>query len=280
MPRKSKSKFVNSQDYLMESEDEAIRLDIKTDPLALRRQAIWCGIQPGMRILDVCCGAGKTTALLHEMVQPGGSIVGVDFSEARILHAQEHYGGKDGIEFYLQDIRNSMYWLGEFDLVWVRFVLEYYLEGALEIVKNLIKSVKPGGYLCLIDLDYNCLSHYELPSKMAELLPKIMALSADRFNFDTFVGRKLYSFLYDSGLVNIEMNLEAHHLIYGPLKETDIFNWTKKMEIAAKKANYLFSEYEGGCSAFLSDFERFFLDPRRFTYTPLLLCKGTRPLPG
>jgi SAM-dependent methyltransferase len=264
----------------MEGEGETIRLDMKTDSIAVRRQALWCGVKPGMRILDAGCGSGKTTMIIREMIQPGGKIVGVDYSEDRVTFAEKKYGGRDGIEFYTQDIRNSMEWLGQFDLVWVRFVLEYYWKGSLDIVKNLIKSVKPGGYLCLIDLDYNCLSHYELPSKMAELLPKIMALSAERFNFDSFVGRKLYSFLYDSGFETIEMNLEAHHLIYGQVKGTDIFNWTKKMEIAAKKASHLFNEYEGGCSAYLSDFERFFLDPRRFTYTPLLLCRGVRPLVG
>ena len=280
MPKNSKSDFANSQDYFMESEDEAIRLEVKTDPAALRRQALWCGVKPGMRVLDAGCGAGKTTALLHEMIQPGGSIVGIDFSDARIAYAQKHYGGKKDIEFCRQNLHESMEGLGEFDLIWVRFVLEYFRREALDIVRKLKNGLKPGGTLCLIDLDYNCLNHYELPSKIAELLPKMMALSDEKYNFDTFVGRKLYSFLYDNGLENIEMNLEAHHLIYGQAKEADIFNWTKKVEMAAKKVNYLFDEYDGGYSAFVSDFERFFLDPRRFTYTPMLLCKGIKSSSG
>src|SRR5450759_4964260 len=125
--------FSSSKSYLMESEDETVRLDVKTDPAALRRQALWCGVKPGMRILDVCCGPGKTTALLHEMIQPGGNIVGIDFSEARLEYAKEHYGGKNGVEFYRQDLRESMEKFGQFDLVWVRFVLEYYRVEALDI---------------------------------------------------------------------------------------------------------------------------------------------------
>lgn len=266
----------NSQ-YIMESEEESIRLDIKTDPEALRRQALWCGVGPGMRVLDAGCGSGKTTMLIHEMIQPDGHIAGVDYSQDRIAFAEKNYGGKDGIKFYLRDIRNSLDDLGQFDLVWVRFVLEYYSEGARKIVNNLIKSVKPGGCICLLDLDYNCLNHYELPPGMLELLTKIMTISAEKFNFDAFAGRKLYSFLYDCGLENIAVNLEAHHLIYGQAREADIFNWTKKMEITAREANSLFTDYAGGCTAFLADFERFFLDPRRFTYTPLILCKGIKP---
>jgi SAM-dependent methyltransferase len=273
-----KSNATNSQEYLMESEEEVIRLEIKTDPVALRRQALWCGIKPGMRVLDVGCGSGKTTALLHEMIQPGGSIAGVDYSVKRIEYAKKNYGGKAGLTYQLQDLRESMEEIGQFDLVWVRFVLEYYRKEAPAIVSNLKKCLKPGGILSLLDLDYNCLNHYGLPPKIDEILPKIMDVLDEEYNFDTFVGRKLYSYLYDSGFENIELNLEAHHLIYGQAKEKDIFNWIKKIEMVPEKVKDIINEYQGGYDAFLIDFKKYFLDPRRFIYTPLLLCKGTRPL--
>ena len=267
-----------SNEYLMESEDEAVRLDVKTDPAALRRQALWCGVKPGMHILDVCCGPGKTTALLHEMIQPGGNIVGFDFSEARITYAKEHYGNKKGIEFQLQDLHQSMEWLGEFDLIWVRFVLEYFRKEALDLVKKLKNCLNPGGYLCLIDLDYNCLNHYGLPEPMAAILPRIMNLIDEQYNFDTFVGRKLYSFLYDSRFENIEVELMAHNLIYGEIKDKDKFNLIKKIEISEKKAEGLIKSYPGGYKQLKADFVKYLADPRRFSYTPLLLCKGKNPL--
>jgi SAM-dependent methyltransferase len=275
--KKSEPNAVNSNQYLMESEEEAIRLELKTDAIALHRQALWCGIKPGMRVLDVGCGPGKTTSLLHELIEPYGSISGIDFSESRIQYARNNYGNKSGIEFYLNDLREPMEDMGQFDFIWVRFVLEYYRREAIEIVRNLKKCVKPGGVLCLLDLDYNCLSHYGLPAEIAEILPKIMNVLDEKYNFDTFAGRKLYSYLYDSGFENIEMNLEAHHLIYGQVKEKDLFNWIKKVEMASMKTKDIFAEYEGSYDAFLADFKKFFLDPRRFIYTPLLMCKGVRP---
>jgi len=276
--KSSAKKSPAANNYLMESEDEAIRLDIKTDPDALRRQALWCGVKPGMRVLDCCCGSGKTTALLHDMIQPHGSIVGIDFSEQRISYAREHYGGKEGITFSLQNLCEPMDALGEFDLIWVRFVLEYFRKEAPDIVRNLKKCLKPGGTLCLIDLDYNCLTHYDIPAPLAATLQAIMA-SLDRHNnFDTYVGRKLYSFLYDSGFQNIEVDLMAHNLFYGEIRETDKYNWTKKMGIAAKKSKTLIEKYPGGQRQFYLDFEKYIGDPRRFSYTPLLLCKGIRSL--
>lgn len=277
MQKKSEPNAVNSNQYLMESEEEATRLDVKTDPLAVRRQALWCGVKPGMRVLDAGCGSGKTTAVIREMIQPGGNIIGVDYAGNRITFAKKNYGNEKGIEFYLQDIRNPMDSLGQFDLILVRFVLEYYRVGALDIVRNLMKYLKPGGHLCLLDLDYNCSTYYEPPKKIADLLPKIMSLIGENYNFDTYAGRKLYSHLYDCGFKRIEMNMEAHHLIYGEAKESDIYNWMKKIEIGSIKADHLFLDYEGGTKEFAADFEKFFLDPRRFIYTPLLMCKGVRP---
>ena len=267
-----------SDEYLMESEDETVRLDVKTDPAAIRRQALWCGVKPGMRILDVCCGSGKTTALLHEMIQPWGNIVGIDFSEARIIYAKEHYGDEKGIEFHLQDLRQSMEWLGEFDLVWVRFVLEYFRKEAPDLVKKIKNCVKPGGHLCLIDLDYNCLNYYELPERIAVILPKIMNFIDEQYNFDTFVGRKLYSFLYDNGFENIEVELMAHNLIYGEIKDKDKFNLVKKIEMSEKKVESIIKLYPGGYKQFKADLIKYLADPRIFTYTPLLLCKGEKPL--
>ena len=36
--------------YLMESDEESLRLDMKTDPRDVESQARWAGIEPGMRV--------------------------------------------------------------------------------------------------------------------------------------------------------------------------------------------------------------------------------------
>ena len=35
----------------------------------------------------------------------------------------------------------------------MRFVLEYYAASSFDIVKNIVEILKPGGIVCLIDLD-------------------------------------------------------------------------------------------------------------------------------
>jgi len=262
--------------YLMENPDENRRLEVKTDPEAVRRQAALCGIKPGMRVLDAGCGIGKTTAILHEMIQPGGSIVGVDFAGDRIRYAEQHYSAGQGISFSLTDLRSSLDELGHFDCIWVRFVLEHYLEGSIDIIKNLSRCLNPEGTLCLLDLDYNCLSHYPVSTEMEQMLQKLIHKMMTKFNFDPYVGRKLYTYLYDLGFHDIRMDLIPHHLIYGELGSSDEFNWIKKVEMASVKAKDLFRDYPGGYEAFFADFNAFFHDPRRFTYTPLMICRGKK----
>jgi ubiquinone/menaquinone biosynthesis C-methylase UbiE len=261
----------------MENLEETIRLEAKTDPEAVRKQGIWCGLRPGLRVLDAGCGSGKVTSILHELIKPDGEIMGIDSSKERINYAKQHYGAGADIGFRVHDVIDPLDGLGTFDLIWVRFLLEYYRVEGPEIVKNLDAILNPGGLLCLLDLDHNCLNHYELPKKLENILFKVVARLEQEYNFDPYSGRKLYAFLYDLGYQSIHLELTAHHLIYGDIKGHDIFNWMKKVQVAAEKAAELFERYPGGHDAFLTDFSEFFLDPRRFTYTPLIMCKGMKP---
>ena len=261
--------------YLMEHEEEALRLDLKTDRAAVNRQALWAGVTPGMRVADFGCGSGNSSSYLFDLVGPGGTVLGVDASESRVEHARTRYGVA-GIEFVCRDICLPLGDLGGFDFIWVRFLLEYHRSAAAEIVKNLISLLNPGGVLCLIDLDYNCLTHYPLSPRLETTLNGLMALIERDFDFDPYVGRKLYAFLYDNGLEQIAVDVTSHHLIYGNLSDVDAYNWSRKIEVAARHSGFPFVEYAGGYPEFLEEFRAFFADPRRFTYTPLILCRGTR----
>jgi len=46
--------------------------------------ARYTALQPGMRVLDVACGTGDLSMLAAAQVSPGGSVIGVDFSEGML----------------------------------------------------------------------------------------------------------------------------------------------------------------------------------------------------
>jgi ubiquinone/menaquinone biosynthesis C-methylase UbiE len=262
--------------YLMESEEESIRLEAKTDPAVVEQQALWAQIRPGMRVADLGCGCGKTTYVLYGLVQPGGMAVGVDVSEKRLEYAQNNYA-REGIQFIRGDIWQPLGELGSFDFVWVRFVLEYFRSNGFEIVRNASRILKPGGTLCLIDLDHNCLSHFGLSERLERAIAKCARVLEEEFNFDPYAGRKLYSYLYDLGYEHLAVSLSAHHLIYGALGSVDAFNAAKKLDVVSRKAGLAFDEYTGGSEEVVEEFTRFFSDPRRFSYTPLICARGSKP---
>lgn len=263
----------------MENKDEAYRLDIKTTPEKVEEQAGRAGIQPGMRVADIGCGAGKTSSILREMVGPEGSVVGLDASEQRLSYAKSNFA-ISGLDFHHCDIRESLEQHGEFDFIWMRFVLEYFLDEAFEIVKSACRQLKPGGIICLIDLDHNCLNHHGQPQRLERTIHDIMAHLKTGQNFDPYAGRKLYAHLFDLGLEDIQAHVDAHHLIYGELDGVDEYNWIQKMEVAAKNCGCKFEEYGGSYEEYVAEFEEFFRDPRRFSYTPLIQCFGKRPTGG
>jgi SAM-dependent methyltransferase len=266
---------MDALNYLMENGEEANRLEIKVDVDQITAQVKWSGLKAGMRIADMGCGPGKITALLHHLAAPGGRAVGIDNSLDRIQHAVDNYGGPD-ITFACRNILDPLDDLGRFDYVLIRFVLEYYRTRAFDIVSKVTRMVKPGGILCLIDLDHNCLNQYGIPARLKNAIRAIIGKLGRDADFDPHMGIKLYSMLYDLDFKSIDVTMNTHHLIFGELDQVQDYDWTKKVEVAAQNSGYGFEEYADGYAGFYSEFKSAFADPRRFIYTPVICCRGVR----
>lgn len=261
--------------YLMEDPLEIERLERKTDPLSVLKQAHWAGLSMGMRVADVGCGPGLTSKILLDAVQPGGEVVGIDFSAERIEYARGRYQ-VEGLSFQQEDFFADLSSLGTFDFVWARFVLEFHRSRATELVANLNRLVRPGGCLCLIDLDYNCLSHAGLPERVNDTIRDILSELEAKADFDPYAGRWLYGHLFDLGYQEIRLDMTSHHLIYGDLDEATRYNWERKLLVAARRSGCSFAHYQGDFALFAREFSAAFRDPRRFTYTPLISCCGRK----
>ncbi|MCK5913033.1 MAG: methyltransferase domain-containing protein [Desulfuromusa sp.] len=261
----------------MENQEEGKRLELKTDREAVKRQAAWAGISSGMRVLDVGCGSGITTAALAELVGPNGHVTGLDFSEERLNEAHERYASAH-VSFVHHDIRQPYLDDKPYDAMWTRFFLEYFREQQQQIVVHSVASLRPGGIACLADLDNNSLGHCGMSERLQQTLLDVMARLEKNFDFDPYAGRRLYGHLYNLGFLKISCTAEMHHLIYGEIEESDSYNWQRKVEVAAQKSGCPFSAYEGSFEAFHHEVQAFMNNPLRFTYTPLIIARGTKPI--
>jgi ubiquinone/menaquinone biosynthesis C-methylase UbiE len=73
---------------------------------AQRRRAVQAlGLRPGDSVVDIACGTGLNFPLIEEVIGPAGGIVGVDLTDAMLVHAQDRIetNGWSNISLVLAD---------------------------------------------------------------------------------------------------------------------------------------------------------------------------------
>jgi SAM-dependent methyltransferase len=135
-------------DYVLGHSDfEIERLQIQSAVLAniTRRLIRECNIQPGMRVLDIGCGAGDVSMLLAEAVGPSGLVVAID-REARAVEtarSRAAAAGNRNIETLVatdDDIPAAR----PFDAAVGRYVLPHHRD-PVAMIRRVAAAVRPGG---------------------------------------------------------------------------------------------------------------------------------------
>jgi ubiquinone/menaquinone biosynthesis C-methylase UbiE len=111
------------------------------------------GIQPGMRVLDVGCGAGDVAMLTAQMVGPSGAVTGVDRSAQALALAERRAeaAGLSWTRFHQADLEDFTA-DGSFDAVIGRYVLIHQADPAV-FLRAAAKLVVPGGVLAFHEVD-------------------------------------------------------------------------------------------------------------------------------
>jgi 2-polyprenyl-3-methyl-5-hydroxy-6-metoxy-1,4-benzoquinol methylase len=134
---------------------ETERLQIQARLLAPNSVHLFrlAGITPGMRVLDVGCGAGDVSMLLAELVGPQGTVTGVDVNPAIVdlARARTAEAGLANVSFVhadLADLRVE----APVDAVAGRLVL-FHLKQPAAAVRALSRLVRPGGLMTFQDFN-------------------------------------------------------------------------------------------------------------------------------
>jgi 2-polyprenyl-3-methyl-5-hydroxy-6-metoxy-1,4-benzoquinol methylase len=111
------------------------------------------GIVPGMRVLDVGCGAGDVSLLLAEAVGPDGTVAGVDVDPAilKLARARAAGAGFANVSFRAGDLEDLR--LDEpVDAVVGRLILLHVKDPATA-VRALSRLVRPGGVVTFQEIN-------------------------------------------------------------------------------------------------------------------------------
>lgn len=115
----------------------------------------WTDIRPGMRVLDLGCGNGKTTDAL---LDAGAAVCGIDFSVSAVESCKRRFGNKAALT--VGDVRELPYETGYFDALTAVHILDNLGDGDIGTAAHeWTRVLRPGGRLYLL-----CFSEGDLRS--------------------------------------------------------------------------------------------------------------------
>jgi len=259
-------------DYIMEDPREAMRLELKVDPHAWVQKYLAHRIRAGAQVLSVGCGPG---VIIRELctLDPSIQATGLDISDERVQEAKGRNLENAQANFVRGDAQAMDFASNRFDLVYSRMLMEY-LKDKESAVKEMVRVCKRGGAVLLQDLDGQLLWHYpEDPVVQGTAERVVRALSST--GFDPFVGRKLFSLAHRAGLENIDVEVEAYHLIAGEIEPAILKQWELKLEIAGPQLARLL-----GSASEAREQSRRFLEylcrPDTLTYSTVFTVTGEK----
>ena len=111
----------------------------------VRALLVRAGLKKGQRALDLACGTGVITGLIHDIT--GENVLGMDISDKMIARARVKYADADWASFAAEDFLHSH--AGQFDFVVVYNAYPHFVQPAL-LAKALSDHLQDDGRFAII----------------------------------------------------------------------------------------------------------------------------------
>ena len=261
-------------DYIMDDPREAMRLEMKVDPVAWVHKYVADRVAPGFEVLSVGCGPGL---MLREISTLDRSIrgTGLDISPSRVQTAREKNAGNRQLKFVCGDAQEMQFARNSFDFVYSRMLFQY-LPKKEQAMDEIVRVCRPGGTVLLQDLDGQLLWNYpEEPGLQSALAQVLGALG--KTGFDPFVGRKLFRLAQRAGLENLKVQVECYHLIAGEPSRHILEQWKLKLDIALPQIAHVLGS-ERKAQEQIDRFIEYLSRPDTLTYSNVFTVTGEKPL--
>ncbi|QIQ00978.1 methyltransferase domain-containing protein [Streptomyces liangshanensis] len=157
------------------------------------------GLRPGMRVLDVGCGAGDVSFVAADIVGPAGAVIGLDAAPdaVRVARARAAGAGVGHVTFQEGTVLGVT--LDEpVDAVVGRLIL-IHLPDPVAALKHLAGLVRPGGFVSFQDFDLGAVgSRPEVP--LVTAVTEAMEEGFRARGADPAVGMGMYGLFRRAGL--------------------------------------------------------------------------------
>lgn len=269
---------VRVSDYIMGSPNEPDRIRSKTSAVLLDHHLTWADVRSGESFVDFGCASGEVVRAASTKVD-NGRVVGLDADQRMLDFAADESErlGLRNIEYRLADIvglESSRLPECSFDHAWTRFFLEY-LKEPVDVVREMVRVVRPGGKVTLIDIDGNCLWHHPMSARFQASVNEIMADLATT-GFDPRAGSRLSRYAHEAGLVDIRQQVEPYHWIVGKPDAPTTVAWTARLEGIKETYMSRVAPDKPQMAAFFDEFLALVLADDTMTWSLAYLVQGTK----
>jgi SAM-dependent methyltransferase len=174
------------------------------------------GLRPGMRCLDVGCGAGAVTLKLARWVGPTGEAVGIDTDE-RCLELAGQEATRQGLPaVFRKEGVNDLQEEAAYDLVYSRFLLTHLAEPG-RAVERMVRAARPGRLVAVEDIEFA--AHFCHPACLAfDRYVSLYQQAVQRRGGDPNIGPRLVGLLLDAGLQRVGVEVVQPTYRRGPGK--------------------------------------------------------------
>lgn len=164
------------------------------------------GLAPSMRVLDLACGPAVVTAEIARAVS-AGSVLGVDLNERLLEVGRAHLREQNITNAELRHANVYELDLPEasFDFVYSRFLFQH-LNDPGRALANIHRVLKPGGIVCVVDVDDSFLALHPAPPIWTRIVSQAVQAQADAGG-DRHIGRKLLGYCHEAGFTNSHVDV-------------------------------------------------------------------------
>jgi AcrR family transcriptional regulator/protein-L-isoaspartate O-methyltransferase len=163
-------------------------------------------LRRGERLLDVGCGLGDAGRVLASDVGPDGAVLGIDASAAMVEAARARASDLAWVRHEVGDACDLGVPDGSFDAARAERVLQW-LDDPDRAVAELVRAVRPGGRLSLIDTDW---STFTLAIGDGDLERRLRRAMRTERNRPSNIGRRLAAVVRSAGCEVVAEHVTTH----------------------------------------------------------------------